>query len=125
MLEDRERDVSAPAPSAAGATVGPALRDPTGHTDLSGGHTAVFPSPLSTAIAVVLGAAIGFATVYGLAAQRVDPVFGVVVIVALFGASLLGQKQLTDARTEWGRAVAVALNGLAIGGTLGGATVLI
>lgn len=107
-LEDRKRDQPAQSPSAVGAD-----------------HTAVFPSPLSTLGAIGLGSAIGFGTVYGLAALRVDPLLGVAVVVALFGVALIGLKQLTDARTEVGRSFAVAVNALAIGGTLGGFTVLV
>lgn len=118
MLEDREWDSSAPVPSAVGATAAVA---PSHESD----HTAVFPSPLTTAGAVGIGGTIGFLAVSGLVTLRADPVFGVAVIVTLYSMAMLGLKHLTDARTEFGRAVAVALNALAIGGTLGGLTVLV
>ena len=116
MLEDRERD-AVPESSAVDATVGTVPSD-------ESGHTAVFPSPLTTAAAIGAGGAVGFATVYGLVMLQVNPVFGVAVIVTLYAMSMAGLKQLTDAKTEVGRAFAVALNALAIGGTLGGLVVL-
>lgn len=118
MLEDRKRDASGPEPSAVDAPVGTVPSD-------KSGHTAVFPSPLTTAVAITCGGTIGFSAVYGLAALQVNPIFGVAVIVTLFAMSMAGLKQLTDAKTEAGRAFAVALNALAIGGTLGGLIVLV
>lgn len=88
-------------------------------------HAALLPSPGTTAVSVVAGGALGFATVYSLTSQHVDPLFGVAVIVALFAIAVLGLKSLTDARTEPGRAVAVGLNSLATGAALGGLTVLL
>lgn len=95
----------------------------TAPSDVSG-HTAVFPSPRTTAAAIGCGGAVGFAAVYGLVALQINPVFGVAVIVTLYAMAMAGLKQLTDAKTETGRAVAVALNALALGGTLGGLVVL-
>lgn len=88
-------------------------------------HAALLPSPGTTAVSVIAGGALGFATVNTLAARHVDPLFGVAVIVALFAIAVLGLKSLTDARTEPGRAVAVGLNALATGAALGGLTVLL
>lgn len=126
VLEGQERTRSAPEPSAADFTSG-TVADALASTLPSdeSGHTAVFPSPLTTAVAIGFGGAVGFAAVYGLVALQASPAFGVAVIVALYAMAMGGLKQLTDARTEMGRAVAVALNALAIGGTLGGLVVLV
>lgn len=126
ILEEQERSTSATGPSAADAVAStlPYTVASTLPSDESG-HTAVFPSPLTTAAAIGCGGAVGFAVVYGLVALQANPAFGVAVIVALYAMAMAGLKQLTDARTEMGRAVAVALNALAIGGTLGGLVVLV
>lgn len=95
------------------------------HLGIEEHHAALLPSPGTTAVAVLVGGGLGFATVYTLAARHVDPLFGVAVIVALFAIAVLGLKSLTDARTESGRAFAVGLNALATGSALGGLTVLL
>ncbi|HJC27794.1 MAG TPA: hypothetical protein H9759_00175 [Candidatus Dietzia intestinipullorum] len=109
-LEERERDLPDPAPLAAGVA--------------DGTEAAVLPSPVTTAAAICGGGAIGFATVYGLVALHVNPLLGVAVIVALYAVAMGGLKHLAEARTELGRAFAVSLNALAIGGTLAGLVVL-
>lgn len=120
--EAEERARSAPSPHAAGVLDGTTSADDSG---LEAGHTAVFPTPQTTAVAIGLGGTLGFATVYGLSALQANPLFGVAVIIGLFAVAIGGLKHITDARTEAGRAFAVALNAMTIGGTLGGLTVLV
>lgn len=109
-LEERERDLPGPAPSAVGVS--------------DGTEAAVLPSPLTTVATIGGGGAIGFATVYALVALHINPLLGIAVIVSLYAVAMGGLKHLTEARTEAGRAFAVALNALAIGGTLAGLVVL-
>ena len=120
-VEDRVRDVPAPAIGSA-PDIDEAAQG-RGPIEMSG--VAVFPAPLTTLAAGALGALLGFATIYLLVAFRVNPLYGAGVILVLFAMALSGPKLLSDARTEAGRAVAVVLDGIAFGGTLGGLAVLL
>lgn len=115
-LEEQVREDPAPAPDdpATGTVADPA--DPA--------RAAVFPAPLVTIGAGAVGATVGFAAVYLLAALQVNPLVGVAVIVILFALALVGPKILADATTETGRAIAVVLDSLAFGGTFAGLVVV-
>lgn len=133
--EDRERWSTAPAPRAAHGTAVLETQDPqardTHATDpvtdpLLDGMTgiAVFPRPLTTLASGAIGALIGFVCIYLIVALRLEPLVGAGVLVVLFALALSGPKLLADAESDAGRAVALILNGLAFGGTLGGLVVL-
>ena len=123
-LADRERETTAPGLHAAHPMVDE--RDPDAHdpaAELT--RAAVFPAPLTTVAAGAIGALIGVVVLYLLVTLRADPLFGVGVIIVLFALALSGPKLLADARTEAGRTVAVVLDGIAFGGTLGGLILLL
>lgn len=117
-LDVREPEWETPTPESDAA-------DPTVPQQADRVRAAVFPAPLLTMAAGSLGALIGFATIYLLAALRVEPLYGVGVIILLFALALSGPKLLADSRTDVGRTAAVVLNAIAFGGTFGGLVVLL
>ncbi|AWH94243.1 hypothetical protein [Dietzia psychralcaliphila] len=123
MLEDRDRSQSTPAPPAEGARaeVVPA-GDVTGRREAT--PAAVFPAPLTTISAAVMGGLIGLGAVYGVAARLADTLVGVAVIVLVFALSMAGPRVHAVARSEVGRTVAVVLEAIAFGGVLGAVIVL-
>ena len=114
MLEDRERDHTAPAPSAVGDSAGPEEEV----------RAAVLPSPVTAIAAAVVGGLLGVSMVYGVATRLADTLAGVAVIVLVFALTMAGPRVHAATRTELGRAVAVALQAIAFGGALGTLIVL-
>lgn len=123
MLEDRDRRQSTPAPPAEGARAEALLgKDGPGRREAT--PAAVFPAPLTTISAAVMGGLIGLGAVYGVAARLADTLVGVAVIVLVFALSMAGPRVHAVARSEVGRTVAVVLEAIAFGGVLGAVIVL-
>lgn len=124
--EDRARENPAPAlRHGHGTEVLEDTRDDDAELGPETSSVAVFPAPLTTMAAGAAGSLLGFVAIYLLVTFNVDPLVGAGVILVLFALALSGPKMLADARTEGRRAVAVVLDGIAFGGTLGGLAVLL
>lgn len=125
-LEEQEWTRSAPATSAVrGTDEDPPELDPgslPGERDAA--PAAVFPAPLTTIAAAVMGGLIGLAMVYGVAARLADTLIGVSVIVLVFAMTMAGPRVHAVARTETGRTIAVILEAIAFGGAIGALIVL-
>lgn len=87
-------------------------------------HATVLPAPLTAALAALIGGALGLAAVYGVAERLADTVAGVVAVVMIFAVTLTGPRVHAGARTEVGRALAVALQSVGFGGVLGALIIL-
>ena len=90
----------------------------------AGGHATVFPAPLTTIAAALVGGFLGLAAVYGVAERLADTLAGVAAVVMIFAVTLAGPRVHAGARTEVGRTVAVVLQSVGFGGVLGALLIL-
>ncbi|WP_244192487.1 hypothetical protein [Dietzia lutea] len=88
------------------------------------GHATVFPAPLTTIAAALVGGFLGLAAVYGVAERLADTLAGVAAVVMIFAVTLAGPRVHAGARTEVGRTVAVVLQSVGFGGVLGALLIL-
>lgn len=88
------------------------------------GHATVFPAPLTTVVAALVGGLLGLAAVNGVAARLADTLAGVAAVVMIFAVTLAGPRVHAGARTEVGRTVAVTLQAVGFGGVLGALLIL-
>lgn len=87
-------------------------------------HATVFPAPLTTIAAALVGGFLGLAAVYGVAERLADTLAGVAAVVMIFAVTLAGPRVHAGARTEVGRTVAVVLQAVGFGGVLGALLIL-
>jgi len=108
----------------AGASAGDSVG--AGGSDSAGGsgHATVFPAPLTTIAAALVGGFLGLAAVYGVAERLADTLAGVAAVVMIFAVTLAGPRVHAGARTEVGRTVAVVLQSVGFGGVLGALLIL-
>ena len=93
---------------------------PAGNEGAGGsGHATVFPAPLTTIAAALVGGFLGLAAVYGVAERLADTLAGVAAVVMIFAVTLAGPRVHAGARSEVGRTVAVVLQSVGFGGVLG------
>ena len=114
--DERRADPARPDDGLAGAGVG----------DRAGGsgHATVFPAPMTTIAAALVGGFLGLAAVYGVAERLADTLAGVAAVVMIFAVTLAGPRVHAGARTEVGRTVAVVLQSVGFGGVLGALLIL-
>lgn len=116
-LEERPRDASATASPVVGDA--PATTAPDDTT-----HVVVFPAPLHTLGAAVVGGLVGLAAVYLVASRLAGTLAAVAAVVIIFALAMAGPWAQTRAGTEIGRVIAVALQAIAFGGVLGALIIL-